>query len=70
MTTAHTAPAGFRYNVSINGKYIGTTGGMTDEAASANARAECRAAENDHVVVTRVELGRKAHTDAAKAGAA
>lgn len=73
MTTAHTATSGFQYNVAINGKYIGTIGGMTDQVASANACAKFHAAENDCLVVTRVELGRKHHADVAalaKAGAA
>lgn len=55
-----------KFNVSINGKYVGTVGGMTEQDAALNACAEFHAAENDRVVVTRVELGRKHHSDIAQ----
>ncbi|MFT0546954.1 hypothetical protein ACMHYO_11500 [Allopusillimonas ginsengisoli] len=54
-----------KFNVSINGQYVGTVAGMDEQAAAVNARIEFHAADNDRIVVTRVELGRKHHSEAA-----
>mgnify|MGYP001564768609 CR=1 FL=1 len=53
------------WNVTINGKYAGTVAGDTERAAALAASNQFNAAAHDCLIVTRVELGRKHHSDTA-----